>query len=167
MIDRPVCQVIKLGQVDYQQAWDLQNHLADEIAAGRHLPTLLLLEHPHTFTFGRKGHIENLLWSQEELARRRVKVYWVDRGGDVTYHGPGQLVGYPLLSLAAWDWLKSGANQLPQVDYVGYLRKLEQVYFCLFSQGAPANILRAASLDLRANNCDDCDCQYRAGGNES
>ena len=127
MLDRLVCQVIRLGQVDYQQAWDLQNRLADEIANGQRPPTLLLLEHPHTFTFGRRGHIHNLLWDQDELARRQVKVFWVDRGGDVTYHGPGQLVGYPLLPLGILESLKRDANQLSKVDYVGYLRKLERV----------------------------------------
>ncbi|MCU0485898.1 MAG: lipoyl(octanoyl) transferase LipB [Anaerolineales bacterium] len=126
MLDRHICQVIRLGQVDYQQAWDLQSCLADGIAAGGHPPALLLLEHPHTFTFGRRGHIQNLLWDQEELARRQVKVFWVDRGGDVTYHGPGQLVGYPLLPLARLELPGSG-NQPARVDYVGYLRKLESV----------------------------------------
>jgi lipoate-protein ligase B len=116
-----------LGRLDYQQAWDLQNRLADEIAAGQRAPTLLLLEHPHTFTFGRRGHLQNLLWDQDELARRQVSVFWVDRGGDVTYHGPGQLVGYPLLPLANLESSKSGVDQPPKVDYVGYLRKLESV----------------------------------------
>ncbi|MDX9990629.1 MAG: lipoyl(octanoyl) transferase LipB [Anaerolineales bacterium] len=102
-----------LGQIDYQSAWDLQNELAGEVAAGRQPATLLLLEHPHTFTFGRRGQAANLLWNEPELARRGVSVYWVDRGGDVTYHGPGQLVGYPILKLA-------------DRDHVGYLRKLEQ-----------------------------------------
>jgi hypothetical protein len=91
------CEVRRLGLVEYQQAWQLQDELAAEIASGRRPPTLLLLEHPHTYTFGRSGHPENLLWDGDELARRGVSVHWVDRGGDVTYHGPGQLVGYPLL----------------------------------------------------------------------
>jgi lipoyl(octanoyl) transferase len=119
-----------LGQVPYQDAWDLQEQLAGEIAAGRQPPTLLLLEHPHTFTFGRRGQAENLLWREEELEARGVQVYWVDRGGDVTYHGPGQLVGYPLLPLAPGGLYmdaQSGKRRLPQADYVGYLRKLENM----------------------------------------
>ena len=93
-------QVLDLGLIEYERARKLQDEYATEIAAGTRPPTLLLLEHPHTFTFGRKGHAENLLWTPEELERRGVAVHWVDRGGDVTYHGPGQLVGYPLISLS-------------------------------------------------------------------
>ena len=121
--------VFQLGLVDYQDAWDLQERLAGEIAAGERPPTLLLLEHPHTFTFGRRGHTENLLWDPAELARRGVATFWVDRGGDVTYHGPGQLVGYPLLPLAASGLRSAPANgspRIPQADYVGYVRRLEQ-----------------------------------------
>lgn len=103
-----------LGLVDYQSAWDLQNVLAGEIAQGTKPASLLLLEHPHTFTFGRRGQPANLLWDEAELDRRAISVHWVDRGGDVTYHGPGQLVGYPLL-------------KLNNNDHVGYIRKLEQM----------------------------------------
>jgi lipoate-protein ligase B len=116
--------------VPYNEAWQLQNHLAGEIAAGKRPPTLLLLEHTHTYTFGRRGQEGNLLWDEAELARRGIAVHWVDRGGDVTYHGPGQLVGYPLLPLAP-DGIKTTPSndsaRLPQADFVGYLRKLEQM----------------------------------------
>lgn len=123
-----ICQVHWLGNIDYQEAWDLQNRLAAQIAAGERPATLLLLEHPHTYTFGRSGHPENMLWDQAELERRSIAVHWVDRGGDVTYHGPGQLVGYPLLPLAPGGLqasMESGSPRLPQADYVGYIRKLE------------------------------------------
>lgn len=103
-----------LGLADYQRAWDAQIALAAEVAAGTRPPTLLLLEHPHTVTFGRRGQAANLLWSETELARRGVSVHWVDRGGDVTYHGPGQLVGYPLMKLV-------------DGDHVGYVRRLERM----------------------------------------
>jgi lipoyl(octanoyl) transferase len=117
------CDVYDLGLIEYQQTWDLQNRLAAEIAHGKRPPTLLLLEHPHTYTFGRKGQAENLLWNEHERAQRGIAVHWVDRGGDVTYHGPGQLIGYPLLPLGKVD-----ANaQIPEVDYVGYVRRLESV----------------------------------------
>ncbi len=124
-----VCVVHRLGGVGYEKAWRLQERLAAEIAAGERPPTLLLLQHPHTYTFGRSGHIENLLWNQAELKRRGVSVHWVDRGGDVTYHGPGQLVGYPLLPLAPGGLHQSSKNgkaRLPQADYVGYVRKVEE-----------------------------------------
>ena len=119
-----ICEVHHLGLIDYQLAWDLQNQYAAEIASGQRPATLLFLEHPHTFTFGRRGQIANLLWGEDELARRGVTVHWVDRGGDVTYHGPGQLVGYPLIPL---EKLSSSGDHIPQADYVGYIRKLEQM----------------------------------------
>jgi len=107
-------EIRDLGLVDYQTAWDLQNALAAQVASASQPATLLLLEHPHTYTFGRRGQAANLLWNETELARRGISVHWVDRGGDVTYHGPGQLVGYPIVKLA-------------DNDHVGYIRKLEQV----------------------------------------
>ncbi len=133
------CELHDLGLIDYEEAWRLQDQYAAEIAGGRRLPSLLLLEHPHVYTFGRRGHAENLLWGEEQLRRRGVNVLWVDRGGDVTYHGPGQLVGYPLIPLGKPAEMKpepssSGASdpafvstRIPQVDYVQYLRKLERV----------------------------------------
>ncbi len=124
------CHVRWLGLIDYQQAWDLQNQLASKIATGESPPTLLLLEHPHTITFGRKGNPANLLWSESKLAQRGVQVFWVDRGGDVTYHGPGQLVGYPLIKLDSSGLAQaepSSAGRIPQVDYITYLRNLEEV----------------------------------------
>lgn len=120
------CIVHRLGLVAYEEAWELQSSLATEIATGERPPTLLLLQHPHTFTFGRRGQLENLLWDEAELARRGVGVHWVDRGGDVTYHGPGQLVGYPILPLDTSGLRVEGNSaRLPQADYVGYVRKLE------------------------------------------
>ncbi|MGA9531245.1 MAG: lipoyl(octanoyl) transferase LipB [Anaerolineales bacterium] len=117
------CQVHFLGLISYQQAWDLQAQLAEEIAAGDRSPTLLLLEHPHTYTFGRSGHRKNLLWDQAEREQRGIQLFDVDRGGDITYHGPGQLVGYPLLPLGVAD----ADGHLPGPDYLAYLRQLEQV----------------------------------------
>lgn len=123
-----ICQVHWLGTIPYKEAWDLQNRLAGEISAGIRPPSLLLLEHPHTYTFGRSGHAENVLWDKAELTRRGITVHWVDRGGDVTYHGPGQLVGYPLLPLAPGGirmTSEEGSPRLPMADYVGYIRNLE------------------------------------------
>jgi len=131
-----MCLVHRLGMIEYEAAWSLQNTLADEIAREARPPTLLLLEHPHIYTFGRRGHEEFLLWDEAERLRRDVKVLWVDRGGDVTYHGPGQLVGYPLLPLAAGGLSvdsSGGSPRLPQADYVGYLRRLEQTLILALS----------------------------------
>jgi lipoate-protein ligase B len=116
--------------VDYEEAWRLQEAWAEEIGRGERPASLLLLEHPPTYTFGRRGQAEHLLWDEPELARRGIRVYWVDRGGDVTYHGPGQLVGYPLLPLSpiipAVESIP-GSQRPPRADYIGYLRKLEEV----------------------------------------
>ena len=122
-------QVLDIGLIDYERAWKLQDEYTSQIAAGTRPPTLLLLEHPHTFTFGRKGHAENLLWPPEELERRGVAVHWVDRGGDVTYHGPGQLVGYPLIPLSPIltpnSYPEETSSRIPNADYVGYIRNIE------------------------------------------
>jgi lipoyl(octanoyl) transferase len=111
-----------LGLIDYEQAWKLQDEYAREIALGTRPPTLLLLEHPHVYTFGRRGKQENLIWGETQLKEKGIAIHWVDRGGDVTYHGPGQLVGYPLLPLGKLN----ADNRLPQADYVGYVRRLEE-----------------------------------------
>jgi lipoyl(octanoyl) transferase len=115
-------EILDLGLIEYERAWKMQEEFAREIAEGKHPPTLLLLEHPHVYTFGRRGKQENLLWGESQLREKGIAIHWVDRGGDVTYHGPGQLVGYPLLPLGQ----VSAENRIPQADYVGYVRKLEQ-----------------------------------------
>jgi lipoyl(octanoyl) transferase len=117
-----ILEVQDLGLMEYKQAWKLQDEYAGEIAAGKRPPTLLLLEHPHVYTFGRRGKQENLLWGESQLKEKGIATHWVDRGGDVTYHGPGQLVGYPLIPLGQVN----ADDKLPQADYVGYVRKLEE-----------------------------------------
>ncbi|HLQ62800.1 MAG TPA: lipoyl(octanoyl) transferase LipB [Candidatus Acidoferrales bacterium] len=104
-----------LGSVPYREAWELQRALVTGIRAGRVPETLLLLEHPHVFTMGRGGVAEHLLWSETERRGRAVELVWSDRGGDATYHGPGQLVGYPLLDLRTRGR-----------DVLAYLRNLER-----------------------------------------
>jgi lipoate-protein ligase B len=135
--------VIDLGLLEYETAWKLQNDYATEIAEGKRPPTLLLLEHPHVYTFGRKGRAENLLWNEAQLIQKGITVHWADRGGDVTYHGPGQLVGYPLLPLGGVRTLRVLTSDLqsqetlqsiPQADYVGYVRRLEQVLITALSR---------------------------------
>ncbi|MEW6285421.1 MAG: lipoyl(octanoyl) transferase LipB [Chloroflexota bacterium] len=123
-------QVLDLGIIEYETAWKLQEQYAAEIAEGKRPPTLLLLEHPHVYTFGRRGRQENLLWDETQLREKGVAIHWVDRGGDVTYHGPGQLVGYPLIPLiplSQWERRRGeGEMRIPDADYVGYVRKLEE-----------------------------------------
>ena len=90
------CCVRELERIDYGQALILQQQLATQRKLGTVSDHLLLLEHPHVITVGRNGHLENLLASDEILGRAGISFYPTDRGGDVTYHGPGQLVGYPI-----------------------------------------------------------------------
>jgi lipoyl(octanoyl) transferase len=96
------CRVIPVGRIEYQAAWDWQRRLAADRSAGRCGDTLLLLEHPPTITLGRAADRSNILVASEELARRGVALVESDRGGDVTYHAPGQLVGYPILKLSRY-----------------------------------------------------------------
>jgi lipoate-protein ligase B len=119
-------EVLDLGLVEYERAWKLQEEYAREIAEGKRPPTLLLLEHPHVYTFGRRGRQENLLWGESQLKAKGIDIRWVDRGGDVTYHGPGQLVGYPLLPLGVQSLETLDSLRIPQADYVGYVRRLEK-----------------------------------------
>jgi lipoyl(octanoyl) transferase len=122
------CEVLLLGCVPYEEAWTLQNQLAVERHHDAVPDRLLLLEHPHTYTLGSSGHEENLLMSAGERARKGVTVLNVDRGGDITYHGPGQLVGYPIIRLPRAE------NASVRTDYVGYVRKLERVLIATLAE---------------------------------
>ena len=110
------CYLEQLGLVGYEDGLRLQRELVAGRKAGTVPDTLLLLEHPHVYTLGRNAKTENLLISAEQLAARGAQVFEIDRGGDVTYHGPGQLVGYPILDLA---------NH--RRDIAWYMRCLEEV----------------------------------------
>jgi lipoyl(octanoyl) transferase len=109
------CRVLELGRIDYGAALELQQRLVTERKQGVIPDHLLLLEHEHVVTLGRNGRMENLLASEEVMERAGISFYPTDRGGDVTYHGPGQLVGYPILDLR--DWKR---------DVGAYVRGVEQ-----------------------------------------
>ena len=94
--------VIQLGLVPYLEAWEFQKQLHEEVSSGRRPDTLVLLEHPHTYTLGRRGRDHDILIEQSELGHLGIEVHHTDRGGEVTYHGPGQLVGYPIVDLRRW-----------------------------------------------------------------
>jgi lipoyl(octanoyl) transferase len=95
------CAVVSLGLRGYAEAYALQRRVAAARKAGTITDVLLLCEHPHTITLGRSGKIGNLLASENVLRQKGVELHNTDRGGDITYHGPGQLVGYPIVNLAA------------------------------------------------------------------
>jgi len=105
-----------LGRVDYAEAFELQRALVDQRKRGEIPDQFLIVEHPHTITLGRNGHMENLLAREEILERAGVAFHETDRGGDITYHGPGQIVGYPIVDLREW-----------KRDVVAYIRAIEQV----------------------------------------
>ena len=113
-----VTNVLYLGRVAYGTALQLQRTLLDMRKSGRIENTLLLLEHPPVITLGRNARLANVLAPPEFLAQRGVELFEIDRGGDVTFHGPGQLVAYPIVDLRSFD---------PKVGAVEYVRRLEEV----------------------------------------
>jgi lipoyl(octanoyl) transferase len=114
--------------VDYAEALELQRELVEQRKRGLIPDQLLMLEHPHVVTLGRNGRMENLLAGEEILRRAGISFYATDRGGDVTYHGPGQLVGYPICDLREW-----------KRDVGAYVRAIEQAIIdTLADFGVPA-----------------------------
>ena len=114
--------ILKLGLSDYASTWELQKQLFDLRLKDKIEDTLILCEHPHTYTIGKNG-VDNvgkhLLMNKEELKRNHISVFEIDRGGDITYHGPGQIVGYPILNL----------NHHYR-DMHRYLRDIEEAIIC-------------------------------------
>ncbi len=108
-------KLVQLGLTPYQEAWNLQREIFREVVAGRAEDTLILVEHPHVYTFGRGADLANFLLTDENLHEIGAEKFEIERGGDVTYHGPGQLVGYPILNLAHF-----------KEDLGWYLRALEE-----------------------------------------
>src|SRR5579864_6174165 len=108
--------VVDLGLVEYGAAWELQRRVAAARKAGAIPDVLLLCEHPHVITLGRSGKISNLRAPNEMLRRMGVSFFETNRGGDITYHGPGQLDGYPILNLGEI-----------RRDVAWYVRSLEEV----------------------------------------
>lgn len=115
-MDTRVMRLIQAGVIGYQDAWDWQRDLAAARSAATIDDTLLLLQHPPTYTLGRATKDGHLLVAPEALAAQGVALVISDRGGDITFHGPGQLVGYPILKLSQYGG-----------DVGRYLRTLEQV----------------------------------------
>ena len=112
---RRACRVLRAGLVGYNDGWEWQRELVRQRSAGTIGDTLLLIEHPHTYTLGRATQDGHLLVSPEQLAAQGIALIESDRGGDITYHGPGQVVGYPILKLS-----QHGG------DLLRYLRMLEE-----------------------------------------
>ena len=111
-----VVEILELGCTDYKTCWDFQRRVFGLRTAGLIPDILLLTEHDHVYTIGKGGDADHLLANELELKERGATVYHNDRGGDVTYHGPGQLVGYPILDLRSY-----------YLDLHRYLRDIEEV----------------------------------------
>lgn len=105
-----------LGKIDYKEAWELQRNIFDQRYKNEIDDILLLLEHPQTYTLGKTADRQNLIGNEEYIRKNNISVYDIDRGGDITYHGPGQIVGYPIFNLNNWT-----------KDTHKYLRALEEI----------------------------------------
>jgi lipoate-protein ligase B len=110
------CATSDLGLVRYAEALEVQRQSVEMRKSGAISDQLIIVEHPHVVTMGRNGHAEHLLASPEVLERAGISFFETDRGGDVTYHGPGQIVGYPILDLREW-----------KRDVHAYVRAIERV----------------------------------------
>ena len=113
-----------LGSTPCQEPWDLRAEMVGAVRDGNEPDTLLLLEHPHVFTMGKAASADHLLWDDGERSRRHVDVIWSDRGGEATYHGPGQLVGYPIIDLAHFELTIPAYIQKLEQSLIEYLREL-------------------------------------------
>ncbi len=125
-----ILTLLQLGRINYREGLDLQQKLVELRHQGRIGNTLLLLEHPPVLTLGRNSDRSNILADEALLALRGVTVHEINRGGDVTYHGPGQLVGYPIVDLRSFT---------PRMGIVDYVRLLEEVLIRVAGEfGVPA-----------------------------
>jgi lipoyl(octanoyl) transferase len=111
-----ICELRDLGRARYGEALAIQKDLVEQRKQGLIRDQLLIVEHPHVITLGRNGHTENLLANEDVLRRAGIEFHPSDRGGDITYHGPGQIVGYPIFDLRKW-----------KRDVVAYVRAIELV----------------------------------------
>ena len=134
MREMRTCEFRDLGRAGYAEALAIQKELVEQRKRGLISDQFLIVEHPHVITLGRNGHRENLLASEEVLQRAGIEFYPSDRGGDITYHGPGQIVGYPILDLREW-----------KRDVVAYVRAVEL-----------AIIDALAEFDIHAGRLDGC-----------
>jgi lipoate-protein ligase B len=112
--------IINLGLIDYKKAWDLQHRLWSRRVGGELPDLLILLEHPHVITLGRRGDRGHLIVAPEVLEAMKIPIFHVERGGDITYHGPGQMVVYPILNLKEYGY-----------RVVRYVDQLEEVVLCV------------------------------------
>ena len=124
-------EIIKLGRIDYMEALEVQTQLWQKVSSGEGRDTLLLVEHPPVITLGVRGVQEHILLPEQERLRLGVSMVQVNRGGDVTYHGPGQIVGYPIMNLNHWGR-----------DIHDFVRRIENTFVRLLQQDYGINAER-------------------------
>jgi len=147
-----VCTVRDLGRMSYTDALAVQQQIASDRKQGLGSDHLLFVEHPHVITIGRNGREENLLASGALLRQKGIELHESDRGGDVTYHGPGQIVGYPIVDLR--DWKR---------DVGAYVRAIEQVLIDTL-EGFGIQAVRVAGLTGVWTNRDGAEAKIAAIG---
>ena len=131
------CLVIQPGMLDFQAAYGLQRRLHGLVTGGELPDTLLLLEHPHIYTLGRRGRRADILVDDDALSRLGVKMYVTDRGGETTYHGPGQLVGYPIVDLRRWG---GGVRRYVETLERALIGALAEYGIAAYSDGKPTGV---------------------------
>lgn len=131
------CSVVPLGLVDFQAAYDLQQRLHAQVVAGGIPDLLLLLQHPHVYTLGRRGKESDILTSQVVLYELGVETHQADRGGETTYHGPGQLVGYPIINLRRWG---GGVRDYVETLEQALISALGEFGIVAHSEGKPTGV---------------------------
>lgn len=109
-------KTLDLGSMGYLKAFKIQKNMLEERKKGAIQDTLMVVEHPHVFTIGRIGSYDNLLVDTSVLKHKRIKIHEIDRGGDITYHGPGQVIAYPVISIKEYS-----------LDVRKYIRSLEEI----------------------------------------
>ena len=110
------CQILHPHLSNYLEIWNLQTKIADNVAPGNSEQTVLILEHEHVYTIGKRGKQSDILYPNDKLVEKDINVHWIDRGGQTTYHGPGQLILYPILNI-----VQLGINP---IEYIRLLEKL-------------------------------------------
>ena len=131
------CLVLTLGLLEYQAAYDLQRSLHSQVVAGELPDLLLLLEHPHVYTLGRRGQQSDILVSEKTFNELGVEAHFTDRGGETTYHGPGQLVGYPIVNLRRWG---GGVRDYVETLEQALIGALNECGITAHSEGKPTGV---------------------------
>ena len=147
------CLAIPLGLLDYQAAYDLQRRLHAQVVADELPDLLLLLEHPHVYTLGRRGQQSHILAPDDMLTQLGVETHFTDRGGETTYHGPGQLVGYPIVNLRRWG---GGARKYVETLEQVLIGTLSEFGIAAHSEGKPTGVwvgdAKIAAIGVRVSH---------------